>query len=76
MQGIKIALLSALFLGSGLVACDKEEEKKEDPTKKANEKCGADEKAKAEGSACKACCNDNGVSSYQHDGMAKTCTCG
>ncbi len=77
MQGLKITLLSALFLGWGMVACDsKDADSGADPKQKANEACGADEKAKAEGSACKACCKDNGVASYQFDGMNKTCTCG
>ncbi len=77
VKSLKLVLLSSLFLGAGLAACDsKEGESKADPKAKANEACGADEKAKAEGSACKACCKDNGVSSYQFDGMNKTCTCG
>lgn len=77
MQGLKIAILSAVFLGFGVAGCDSDDTKPAaDPKQKANDACGADEKAKTEGSACKACCKDNGVSSYQFDGMNKTCTCG
>ena len=77
MKGLKILFLSSMFLSPALAGCDGEDaEPAADPAKKANEACGADEKAKAEGSACKACCSDNGVSSYQFDGMNNTCTCG
>lgn len=74
VNALKITLLSALFLGAGVAGCDKKDS--EDSEAKANDVCGADEKAKAEGSACKACCADNGVTSYQFDGMNNTCTCG
>lgn len=69
------SFMLSLVLGSSLLACDSGGEK-EDPNAKANEVCAADEKAKAEGSACKACCKENGVESYQFDGMKKACTCG
>jgi hypothetical protein len=77
VQCRSILLLLPFLLAASLVACDSgssEDAKPEDP--KANAACGADDKAKAEGSACKACCKDNGVSSYQYDGMNKSCTCG
>lgn len=77
MQRLKMAILTAVFLGSGTAGCDSADSKPAaDPKQKANEACGADEKATTDGSACKACCGDNGVSSYQFDGMNKTCTCG
>jgi len=71
------SIFFCLLLSTSIAACESESESsKADPKAKANEVCGADEKAKAEGSACKACCSDNGVSSYQFDGMNGTCTCG
>lgn len=77
MKLFETAILSALLLGAGALACDsKPDDSAADPKAKANEVCGADEKAKAKGSACKACCKDNGVASYQFDGMNHACTCG
>lgn len=70
MNALKFSLLSTLFLVSAAVGC--ESKPKVDP----NEVCGADEKAKAEGDACKACCKENGENSYMFDGMNNTCTCG
>ena len=71
MQPLKFILPSALFFVAAAVGCNIE-----NPKEKANEVCGADEKAKTEGDACKSCCEENGVKSYMFDGMNNTCTCG
>lgn len=42
----------------------------------AKKDCGADSKAKSGSAECNACCKENGVSSYQFDGMNQSCICG
>ncbi|MCR9165224.1 MAG: hypothetical protein ACE37F_27085 [Nannocystaceae bacterium] len=77
MNVLKTLLVSTIFFSAAALGCDGgDAERSADPKAKANEVCGADEKAKIDGGACKACCKDNGVSSYQYDGMNQTCTCG
>jgi|GEM_PF-2133841 len=69
-------LMLPLVFAMGVTGCEGEAKPSaEDTKKKANEVCGADEKAVAEGSACKACCKEQGVDGYQYDGMKKSCTC-
>lgn len=77
MQGLRIAVISAVFVTSGLLACDDKDPKPTaDPNEKANEACHGDEKASADRKACEACCEDHGVPSYQYEGIAKECICG
>ena len=73
MSFYETLLLTATVCFS-LPGCDSKS--KDDSKAEAKKDCGADEKAKSGSAECKACCKENGVSSYQFDGMNQSCICG